>query len=115
MKNLIKSILLIVLISFQTSCKSVDISPKEGVIKVPAKGEIEIWKNIEHASFSIHLENKSVKNSCEAYKVSAFGNKKWITPSLLANKSLQFSIPSNGSLLLQNYSDEEIIVNYKIN
>lgn len=115
MKNLIKSILVIILIAFQTSCKSVDISPKEGVIKVPPKGELRMWQNLEHSSFSLHLENNSVKNSCEAYKVSSFGSRKWISPSLLANKTLDFSIPSNGSLLLQNYSNEEITVNYKIN
>lgn len=115
MKNIIQITILVLLISFLTSCKSVIISPKEGVIKVPAKGEIEMWKDLEHASFSLHLENKSLKNSCEVYNVSAFGSKKWISPSLLANKTLDFSIASNGSLLLQNYSNEEIIVNYKIN
>lgn len=115
MKNSIKISILIILIAFQSSCKSIDISPKEGVIKVPAKGEIRVWQNLEHGAFSLHLENQSIKNSCEAYKVSAFGTQKWISPSLLANKTLDFSIPSNGSLLLKNFSDEEITVSYKIN
>ncbi|MEC4004199.1 hypothetical protein OX283_006000 [Flavobacterium sp. SUN052] len=115
MKNSIKISILLILISFQFSCKSVDISPKEGTIKVPPKGEIRMWQNIEHSSFTLHLENKSSKNSCEAYKVSSSGNQKWISPSLLAKKSLDFTISSNGSLLLQNYSEEELIVNYTIN
>ena len=115
MKNLIKSILVIILIAFQTSCKSVDISPKEGVIKVPPKGELRMWQNLEHSSFSLHLENNSVKNSCEAYKVNSIGNEKWISPSLLASKTLDFTIPSDGSLLLKNFSDEELTINYKIN
>lgn len=115
MKNLIKISILIIFISFQTSCKSIDISPKEGIIKVPPKGEIRVWQNLEHTSFAIHLENKSIKNSCEAYKVNSIGNEKWISPSLLASNTLDFSIPSNGSLLLKNFSDEEITINYKIN
>ncbi|WP_310379301.1 hypothetical protein [Flavobacterium sp.] len=115
MTNLFKITILIVLVLFQISCKPVqDISPKQGTITVPAKGKIKMWNDLEHASFSLKLENTSTKNSCEAYKVKK-GNQKWISPSLLANKSLEFSIATNGYLVLQNYSDEVITVKYTIN
>ena len=105
----------LILLLVQISCKTMqDISPKQGTIVVPAKGEIKMWENIDHNSFSLELENTSTKNSCEAYKVKN-GFQKWISPSLLANKSLEFSIASNGYLLLQNYSNEEITVKYSIN
>lgn len=114
MKTIIKFTAIITILFFQFSCKSVqDISPKQGTIIVPAKGEIRMWDNLEHGSFSLKLENTSTKNSCEAYKVKN-GNQKWISPSLLANKSLEFSIAANGHLLLQNYSDEVITVKYTI-
>lgn len=114
MKNILKLAVVFSLFVVTVSCKSVDITIKQGTITVPAKGEIRQWQNTEHGSFSIHLENKSTKNSCEAYKVSAFGNEKWIYPSLLASGSLDFSIASNGSLLLKNFSDETITVIYTI-
>ena len=113
-KNSFKITALIVIVLFHISCKTVQvISPKQGSIIVPAKGEIKMWDNLEHASFSLKLENTSTKNSCEAYKVKN-GLQKWISPSLLADKSLEFSIAANGYLLLQNYSDEVITVNYTI-
>ena len=115
MKTIIKITLLIAIVLFQTSCKTIqDISPKQGTIVVPAKGEIKMWETIDHNSFSLKLENTSTKHSCEAYKVKN-GVQQWISPSLLANKSLQFSIATNGYLLLQNYSDENITIKYTIN
>lgn len=114
MKKLLKITTLIALVLLQVSCKSTqDISTKQGIITVPAKGEIRIWDNLEHSPFSLKLDNTSSKNSCEAYKVKN-GSQKWISPSLLANKSLEFSIAANGHLLLQNYSDEIITVKYTI-
>lgn len=114
MKNLLKSTTMFLILLFQISCKPTqDISPKQGTIIVPAKGEIRVWNNIEHSSFSLKLENTSSKNSCEAYKVKN-GFQKWVSPSLLASKSLEFSIATNGHLLLQNYSDEVITVKYTI-
>ncbi len=114
-KFLFKTTALLLVLLLQISCKTIqDISPKQGTIVVPAKGEIKMWGNLEHSSFSLKLENTSTKNSCEAYKVKN-GNQKWISPSLLASKSLEFSIASNGYLLLQNFSDEEITINYIIN
>ncbi len=115
MKNQLKITVLFTIVFFQLSCKSSQaISPKQGTINVPEKGEIKVWENIEHDSFSLKLENTSTKNSCEAYKVKN-GVEKWISPSLLANKSLEFSIASNGYLLLKNFSNEVITVNYLIN
>ena len=114
MKTIIKFTAIITILLFQFSCKTVQgISPKQGTIIIPAKGEIRMWDNLEHGSFSLNLENTSTKNSCEAYKVKN-GYQKWISPSLLATKSLEFSIAANGHLLLQNYSDEIITVKYTI-
>ena len=115
MKTSIKLSILGLLFLATISCKSVDINPKQGTFVIPAKGEIRQWQNIEHRSFALHLENKSVKNSCEAYKVTANGNEKWISPSLLTGGTLDFTIPTDGSLLLKNFSDENITVTYIIN
>ncbi|WP_445453950.1 hypothetical protein [Flavobacterium sp. 25HG05S-40] len=113
MKNVMQIILVSVLILFQLSCKTVNISPKQGTITVPAKGEIRIWENLEHTSFSLHLENKSSTNSCEAYTVKN-NTEKWISPSLLANGTLDFTVPSNGAVLLKNFSNESLTINYII-
>jgi len=113
MKNLFKITLATTLILFQFSCKTADISPKQGTITVPAKGEIRVWENLEHGSFSVHLENKSVTNSCEAYTVKN-NYEKWISPSLLANSALDFTVPSNGAVLLKNFSNESLTINYTI-
>lgn len=115
MQNLFKITVLVAIVLFQVSCKTVqDISPNQGAIIVPAKGEIKLFDNIEHNSFSINLTNKSVKNSCEAYTVKN-GNRKWISPSLPVNGTLNFSVSSSAYVLLQNYSDENISVVYTIN
>ncbi len=114
MKSIIKIIAIVSVLFFQFSCKTaMDISPKTATIIVPSKGEIELFKNIEHNSFSINLVNKSTKNSCEAYTVKN-GNRKWITPSLPVNGTLDFSVSSSAYVLLQNYSDENISVVYTI-
>ena len=117
MKNFLKILVLVTIVFFQFSCKSqIEITPKEGTIKVPAKGEITLWKDVPHNSFSVNLENTSAKNSCEIYKVNSLGIRKWIYPSLQANKSENITIKQNGSLLIQNYSDEILTtINYKIN
>lgn len=114
MKNLIKITAMVSVLFLQISCKTYqDISPKTATIIVPAKGEIELFKNVEHNSFSINLKNQSIKNSCEAYTVKN-GNRKWISPSLPVNGKLDFSVASAASILLQNYSDENISVVYTI-
>lgn len=115
MKNFIKITAIISVLFFQFSCKSaIDISPKTATIIVPAKGEIKLFDNVDHNSFSINLTNKSTKNSCEAYTVKN-GNRKWISPSLPVNGTLDFSVSSSAYVLLQNYSDENISVVYTIN
>ena len=115
MNTIFKITAIVTFLFFQFSCRSVpEISPKQGTIVVPAKSEIKIWDNINHDSFTLKLENTSTKNSCEAYKVKN-GNQKWISPSLLANKTLEFSIAANGHLLLKNFSDEVITIKYIIN
>lgn len=113
MKNLFKITIITALILVQLSCKTVDISPKQGTITVPAKGEIRVWENLEHSSFSLHLENKSVTNSCEAYVIKN-NTEKWISPSLLANAKLDFTVPNNGAILLKNFSNESLTINYII-
>lgn len=114
MNTFLKITALISLLFFQFSCKTVqDISPKTATIIVPAKGEIKLFDAVEHDSFLINLTNKSTLNSCEAYVVKN-ENKKWISPSLLANKQLDFSVSSSAYVLLQNYSDENVSVVYTI-
>jgi hypothetical protein len=73
-----------------------------------------LFDNVEHNSFSINLMNQSTKNSCEAYVVK-YGNRKWISPSLPVNGTLDFTVASSAYVLLQNYSDENISVVYTIN
>lgn len=114
MKNTAKIILVFTILIFQFSCKSqIDISPKTDTVIVPAKGELKLFENKEHSSFSLNLVNKSTKNSCEVYKVKN-GNRKWISPSLLASGSLDLRVPDDGFVLLQNYSDENISITFKI-
>ncbi len=115
MKSIIKITAIVSILFLQFSCKTYqDISPKTATIIVPAKGEIELFKNVEHSSFTIYLTNQSTKNSCEAYTIKN-GNRKWISPSLPVNGKLNFSVSSSASVLLQNYSDENLSVIYTIN
>ena len=115
MKNSIQISALIVFAMFQTSCKSTsEIAQKTATINVPSKSEIKLFDQVEHNSFSINLSNQSTKNSCEAYLIKN-NSKKWISPSLLANKELDFSVAKNAYVLLENFSDENITVTYSIN
>lgn len=115
MKKAAKITLIFTLLIFQFSCKSqIDISPKTDTVMVPAKGELKLFENKEHSSFSLNLINKNTINSCEVYTLKN-GNRKWISPSLLANGSLDFNVPKDGFVLLQNYSNENITITYKIN
>lgn len=114
MKNLFKITLAVTIILLQSSCKTMTISPTQGTLTVPAKGEIRVWENMEHSSFSLHLENGSNQNSCEAYTVKN-NYEKWVSPSLLAKSSLDFTVPSDGSVLLKNFSSENLTITYTIN
>lgn len=114
MKNILKILVLATFVFCQFSCKTqIDISQTTATVVVPAKGELKLFENIANGSFSINIKNKSVKNSCEAYTVKN-GNKKWISPSLPVNGELNFSVPKEGSVLLENYSDENISITYTI-
>jgi hypothetical protein len=97
-------------------CKNLDSSiPQTGSITIPAKANYTMFKNIEHCSFSITLTNSNSNQSCEAYYVKENGKEKWINPSLMANKSLTFTIPKNGYMLLKNFNPNDFTITYKIN
>jgi len=114
MINAVRITLVLTILFCLFSCKSqIDISPKTDTVIVPAKGEIKLFENREHSPFSLNLINKSTKNSCEVYKMKN-GNRKWISPSLLANGSLDFTVPDDGFVLIQNYSEENISITFKI-
>lgn len=114
MKTILKITALLFVLLAQLSCKSqIDISLKTATVVVPAKGELKLFENVTHPSFSLNLKNKNIKNSCEAYTVRN-GNKKWISPSLPVNGELDFSVPKDASVLLENYSDETISITYTI-
>jgi hypothetical protein len=113
MKNILKFTLVATFVLLQLSCKTNTISPKEGTITIPAKGEIRVWENTEHGSFSLHLENNNATKSCEAYTVKN-NHEKWISPSLLAKSTLDFTVPSDGHVLLKNFNDESLTIKYSI-
>ena len=109
---------LIVFTSILFSCKSTGstaaIQPKSGTIELPAKGELRIWNDVTHPSFSVTLTNNSATQSCEVYKVTSSGNEKWVTPSLLAGKSLTITVPANGHLFFKNFNENVLKIEYKV-
>jgi hypothetical protein len=117
MKNTIRSIAVFLILfltySFQSHSQQKNI-PKKGILEINAKSEIHFWKNIEHNAFRIHLSNPSKVNSCEAYIVKN-GREKWISPSLLANGTLEFNVPKNSSIFFKNFSTENLKITYTIN
>lgn len=106
-------------IAMATSCKVgsglTAIQPKSGNIEIPQKGEIRVWQNIKHSSFNVVLTNPSTTQSCELYYVKSDGNEKWVSPSLLANKSLTVSIPTDGHLFIKNFNPNSLTIKYTIN
>jgi hypothetical protein len=117
MKNLISATIIFatMLISSCNSNKNlVSIQPKNGILEIPAKGELRMWNNTKHASFKVILTNSYSTQSCEVYYENSKGNEKWINPSLLANTSLTVSIPANGNLFLKNFNDNIFKVSYNI-
>ena len=99
MKTFFKITAIVSVLFLQFSCKTYqDISPKTATIIVPSKGEIDLFKNVEHSSFRIYLTNLSNKNSCEAYTIKN-GSRKWISPSLPVNGKLDFLVSSSASVL----------------
>ena len=109
---------LIVLTNVLFSCRPTGsmsaIQPKQGAIELPAKGELRIWKDITHPSFSVTLTNNSATQSCEVYKVTSDGSEKWINPSLMAGKSLSISVSTNGHLFFKNFNENELEIEYKV-
>ena len=91
-----------------------NIEPKTGTIEISAKGEFRMWKDIKHGSFTVVLTNSSPSQSIELYKVKSDGNKKWISPSLLANSSQQVTIPADGHLFIKNFNLNKFTITYKI-
>jgi len=101
-----------------SSCSSsqgiTNIQPKSGTFEIPAKGELRVWKDVKHVSFTVTLTNSSPNQSVELYKVKSDGNEKWISPSLLANSSQEVTIPADGHLFVKNFNDNPFTVTYKI-
>jgi len=116
MKKVLFALLTIATITY--SCKSTGtmaaIQPKNGIIELPAKGELRIWRNTVHPSFTVTLTNTADTQSCEVYKVTDNGNEKWISPSLIAGKSLIISVPANGHLFFKNFNDNVLTIEYKV-
>lgn len=116
MKNLFAMLLLCSTIF--TSCSSshgiTDVQPKSGIIEIPAKGELRVWKDVKHGSFNVTLTNSSPNQSVELYKVKSDGNEKWIDPSLLANSSQEITIPADGHLFIKNFNPNTFTITYKI-
>ncbi len=116
MKNLLATWLLCssIFISGYLLQDSSNIKPKSGTIEIPAKGEYRMWQNVKHSKFTVTLTNSSKSQSVELYKVKSDGNEKWVNPSLLANSSLDLTIPADGHLLIKNFNKNVFMVNYKV-
>jgi hypothetical protein len=106
------------IIAIAVSCKSsgsmTAIQPKQGAIDLPEKGDFRIWKDLTHPSFTVTLSNPSTSQSCEIYTVKNNWNEKWVSPSLLAGKTLTVRVPANGHLLFKNFNPNTLKINYKI-
>jgi hypothetical protein len=100
------------------ACKTTNsmagIQPTSGSIDLPASGELRLWKNIEHSSFSVTLSNNATKQSCELYTVNANGKEKWINPSLIAGTTLTVTIPKNGHLFFKNFNSNVLQISYSV-
>ena len=116
MKQLLFALITIATLTY--SCKSTGsmsaIQPKSGTIELPAKGELRIWKNTIHPSFTVKLTNAGEKQSCEVYKVTDSGREKWISPSLLAGSSLTITVPANGHLFFKNFNNNVLKIEYSV-
>jgi hypothetical protein len=99
---------------FSCSKNIINIEPKAGSIEIPAKGELRIWKGIEHSSFTVKLTNTDPKQSVELYTVKNNGSEKWVSPSLLANSNIIITIPADGHLFIKNFNPNNFKISYKI-
>jgi hypothetical protein len=73
-----------------------------------------MWKDVPHGSFTVTITNSSPIQSVELYRVKRDGNEKWVSPSLLANTSLNVTIPADGHLFIKNFNPNIFTVTYKI-
>jgi hypothetical protein len=105
--------------SFFMACNSSQsmksIEPKSGIFDLPAKGELLVWKGLEHPSFLVSITNPNPQQSCEIYTVKSNGKEKWISPSLLASSTLTVQVPKNGHLYFKNFNPNNLVINYNIN
>ena len=99
---------------FSCSRNIINIEPKFGTIEISSKGDFRIWKGISHSSFSVKLTNTDPKQSVELYTVKSNGSEKWVSPSLLANSSLEVTIPSDGHLFIKNFNPNDFKISYII-
>jgi hypothetical protein len=106
------------IVSILMSCNSnrsmTTIEPKSGKIELPAKGELRMWKDVQHPSFTVTLINPSPNQSCELYYVKSNGAEKWVSPSLLANSKLSVTIPTDGHLFIKNFNNNVLTISYQI-
>jgi hypothetical protein len=103
-----------ILSSCSTSPGTHKIHPRNGVIVIPAAGEIRMWKEVRHGSFNVKLTNSSRNQSVELYRVNSKGLEKWINPSLLANCNQEMTIPANGHLFIKNFNPDAFSIYYQI-
>jgi hypothetical protein len=103
-----------ILIGCSASNEITNIQPKSGSIEIPVNGELRIWNDLPHRSFTVTITNSSPNQSVELYKVKKDGNEKWVSPSLLANTSIDVNIPTDGHLFIKNFNNNDFTVTYKI-
>jgi hypothetical protein len=101
-------------VSCNPSRSMATIEPKSGSIELPAKGELRIWKDTQHPSFTVVLTNNAPQQSCEIYTVKSSGAEKWVSPSLLANSSLTVKVPADGHLFFKNFNPNTLTIAYKV-
>jgi hypothetical protein len=100
--------------SCNSSRSMATIEPKSGNIELPAKGELRIWKDTQHPSFTVVLNNNAPQQSCEIYTVKSSGKEKWVSPSLLANSTLTVTVPADGHLFFKNFNPNTLTIAYKV-
>ncbi|MBL7838612.1 MAG: hypothetical protein JNJ75_00580 [Cyclobacteriaceae bacterium] len=91
-----------------------NIQPKSGRIEIPANGEVRMWRDVRHSGFILAVTNPSPGQSVELYTVRSDGSEKWVSPSLIANTSLNVTIPADGHLLIKNFNENIFTITYKI-
>lgn len=111
---IIKSITCSVLVMVSAaSCKAQEaVSPKSGKIEIPAKGNLTLWAG-KHGSFRATFSNPNEKAAVELYTGKG-GRNKWISPSLLAKKSITVKVAEDGYVFIENYNSSKIEIEVEI-